>query len=126
MRIGSRNEKYTSFLPGKLRRASTYDAGTPITTEISTTSSDTCSVTITTSSRPKLRHASAYQFVVNPSGSQVPNQRVPNELTSTDPTTPARLIRKNATAPQTSHAPGLATIRRLPGSRATISPCPPS
>src|SRR5882757_5346039 len=120
------------FLPGNVRRASTYAAGTPISTEITTTSSEIRRVTLTTLNSPNSCQAALYQLAVKPSGSQVPNHLVPNELTSTDPTTPNRLIRKNATTAQISQAPGLATSRRrgcagvVLAIVVAISPCPRS
>src|SRR5882757_10525534 len=115
------------FLPGNVRRASTYAAGTPISTEITTTSSEIRRVTPTTLNSPNSCQAALYQLAGKPSGSQVPNHLVPNELTSTEPTTPNRFIRKNATTAQISQAPGLATSRRRgragTGVVVAISPC---
>src|SRR5690349_11448386 len=104
IRIGSRNNTVTSFLPGKFRRASAYAVGTPITTDSTTTATATSNVTTSTSSRFISAHAVEYHDAVSPAGHQVPNHWVANEFTTTDATSPNRLTRKNATAPHTSHA----------------------
>src|SRR5437764_554248 len=109
--IGSRKVRYTAFLPGKSRRASTYDAGTPTSTDSATTAAATSRVTRMTRSRPKSVQAWLYHWVVSPWGSQVPNHLVPNEFTTTEPTTPTSRTRNATTAPHTSQAPGLATTR---------------
>src|SRR5689334_10741634 len=96
---GSRKTSITSGLSGKSRRASTYAAGTPTTAEMSTTDSDTWSVTIRTSYTPNMCHEVTQCSVVNPAGHQVPNHCVEKELTSTETTTPARLMKKKASAP---------------------------
>src|SRR4051794_25375917 len=117
--IGSRKARYTAFLPGKSRRASTYEAGTPTSTDSTTTAAATSRVTTMTRSSPKSAQAWLYHWVVRPCGSQVPNHLVPNELTSTEPTTPTSRTRNATTAPQTSQAPGLATTRLRAGSVGT-------
>ncbi len=70
-------------LPGKLRRASVYAAGTPISSARNTTAKTTCSVTQSIESSWNSFHAAVYQLVVQPSGSQVPSQRRANELVAT-------------------------------------------
>src|SRR5256885_15525612 len=107
--MGSRNNRFSSFLPGKLRRAKAYAVGTPISTDSTTTASATCTVVISTSNRLSSCQAVEYHAVVSPAGSQVPNHWVENEFTTTEATTPTRLIRKKMTAPQTIQAPGRPT-----------------
>ncbi len=79
---------------------------------MATTASDTSSVTLTTRASPNMCHALAQCSVVKPAGHQVPNHCVENELTSTENTTPARLMKKKISTPQTNHATGRATILR--------------
>ena len=49
--------------------------------------------------------ASVYHCVVKPAGSQVLNQRVPNEFTTTLPIIASRLTTKNTTSAQTANGP---------------------
>src|SRR3954465_892001 len=107
IRIGRRKVGYGSPLPGEFCRASTYAAGAPTRTDSTTTSPEAIRVTEMTCNNPNSCHASPYHWVVKPSGTQVSNHRRPNELTSTDPTTPARLTKKNTTTAQMSQAVGV-------------------
>src|SRR4051794_36267158 len=114
IRIGSRNVRYTKRLPGKFFRASTYAAGAPTSTDSTTTSADTSSVTTMTWNNVNSCHASPYHWVVKPLGNQVSNHFLPNELTSTDSTTPARLTKKNTTTAQITQPNGVARICFIP------------
>src|SRR5256714_4162347 len=97
---GSRKTSITSRLSGNCRRASTYAAGTPASAEMTTTDSDTWSVTISTLPMSKSCHALCQYSTVRPAGHQVPNHWVENESTTTEKTTPARLTKKNASTAQ--------------------------
>ena len=73
IRIGSRKATITSRLPGKVRRASAYAAGTPTSSEITTTASATSSVTTSTPPRSNSRHVVAVP-VRGPAGRQPPGE----------------------------------------------------
>src|SRR5680860_22256 len=115
MRMGSRNSSITSFLPGKLLRASTYDAGTPMMTEMMITENATSSVTPMMCVRSKRSHDSWYQPSVKFSGSQVLNQGLPSESTSTLSTMPNRKMKNAAMPNQTNQVPGDAARDFSPG-----------
>ena len=73
---------------------------TPSTPEITTTRAATSKVTISTSSSANSAQAAAYHFPVHAAGSQVPSQRVPNELTTTLAINASRLATKNPVTTQ--------------------------
>src|SRR6476469_8637915 len=126
IRIGSRNNTFTSGLPTKLRRARAYAAGTPSTTDSTTTASDTCNVTSNTSSRFISCQAVAYQDVVSPAGHQVPNHCLENEFTTTEITSANTLSRKNATTPHVRHLPRDSVAELAERTSDTVIPCLPS
>src|SRR5690606_22707100 len=68
--------------------------------EMMTTAKTISKVTMITGVNWNSRHASKYQLVVQPTGSQVPSQRVATELTITAAMTPRRLSRNSATTDQ--------------------------
>src|ERR1035437_6145008 len=107
MRIGRRNRTVIRPFPGKLRRASAYAAGTPMSADTTTTVIATWTVTVSTSDRLNSAHASPYQWVVKPSGTQDPNHVVANDERTTVEISPARLTKKKATRPQTTQPPML-------------------
>src|SRR5437762_6220337 len=99
---GSRNNNINSRLPTKLRRASVYAAGTPTSSARNTTAKTTSIVTHSTSPSWNSFHAAVYQFVVQPSGSQVPSQRRANELVATDAIISPMLTTNSVIRPQRS------------------------
>src|ERR1035437_5852726 len=105
MRIGRRKRTVIRALPGKLRRASAYAAGTPMRADTTTTVIATWAVTVSTSVRLNSAQASPYQWVVKPSGTQDPNHVVANESRMTVEMSAARLTKKKTTRPQTSQPP---------------------
>src|ERR1035437_7500636 len=107
MRIGRRKRTVIRALPGKLRRASAYAAGTPMRADTTTTVIATWAVTVSTSDRLNSAQASPYQWVVKPSGIQDPNHVVANDERTTVEIRPARLMKKKATRPQTTQPPML-------------------
>src|SRR5665213_2778959 len=114
MRMGSKKRRVTRGLPGKLRRARAYAAGTPIKAETTTTVIATWAVTVSTLVRSNSAQASPYQWVVKPSGTQDPNHVVANESRMTVEMSAARLTKKKTTRPQTSPPPmPVARKRRL-------------
>src|SRR5450432_1811404 len=80
---GSRNSSIRNRLPMKLRLASVYAAGTPMSSARATTANTTCTVTISTEPSWNSFHAAVYHVVVQPSGRKVPSQRLANELVAT-------------------------------------------
>src|SRR5687768_6338682 len=95
-----------AFLPGNVRRASTYAAGTPSTTESSTTSSATSMVTSKVLPSPNSDHVCSHHLPVKPSGSQVLSHTVANELTNTATINASTNTRKIATPAHVSQAVG--------------------
>ena len=80
---GKRNSSIRNRLPGNSRLASVYAAGTPMSSASATTANTTSTVTQSTESSWNSFQAATYQAVVQPSGSQVPSQRLANELVAT-------------------------------------------
>jgi hypothetical protein len=107
-RSGRRKSSTTSRFPGKSRRASAYAAGTPMSPENATTRKTTWKVTVSTSPSWNSSQAEVYHRVVHPTGSQVPSQRVANELVTTVAIIANRLSTKNATSTQTAAAQSFA------------------
>src|ERR1700761_8637847 len=99
---GNRKISIAMRLPRNCTRASAYAAGTPSTTDNTTTAPTTSTVTHNTLANWKSLHACAYQCSVKPCGNKVPNQRVATELTATVAISNTTLTRKNTTAPHTS------------------------
>src|SRR5438477_4324642 len=118
---GNRNRSINSRLPMKFRRASVYAAGTPTRRANNTTSKTTSIVTKSTSPSWNSFHAAVYQFVVHPSGSQVPSQRRANELVATDAIINAMLMTKSVIRPH--NKPPHACASHLREVESTLTPC---
>ena len=89
-------------MPTKLRRASVYAAGTPISSESRTTARTTSTVTMSTEPSWNSFHAEVYQLVVQPSGNQVPSQRLAKELVATEATISPTLTTNSVMMPSSS------------------------
>src|SRR5450756_817974 len=95
--IGSSMMSMRVDLPGNFLRASTYPAGTPAASAMSTTATLTSNVTNSDLLIPVSFHAWPYHRVVNASGHHPARQLVAKEVMATEPST--------ASASNTKHPP---------------------
>src|SRR5207249_11906088 len=110
-----------ALFPRKLRRASVYAAGTPMTSASSTTANTTSTVTHSTESSWNSFHAAVYQLVVQPSGNHVPSQRLAKELVATAAIIKATLTTNSVIVPRSRPRHARSSQARPPG----FIPCLP-